>query len=205
MRDEEDLIRAAARGDPLAFEELVLSKRERVVRTAFQVTGDLEDARDVAQGVFLRVWKVLRRFNPQRRFDTWLYRITVNAAIDFIRERGPRGALQPLPEEHSAPGMRVDPQSERVLDLADLQRAFLRLAAGLAPKQRAAFVLREIEGLETAEVARILSVSRSTVRNHLLQARRALRAGIERDYPGLLPVSGARTRGGGPDGEGGTP
>ena len=205
MRDEEDLIRAAARGDALAFEELVLSKRERVVRTAFQVTGDLEDARDMAQGVFLRVWKVLRRFDPQRRFDTWLYRITVNAAIDFIRERGPRGAVQPLPDEDTAPGMRVDPQSERALDLADLQRAFLRLAAGLAPKQRAAFVLREIEGLETAEVARILSVSHSTVRNHLLQARRVLRAGIERDYPGLLPVPRASTHGEGPDGEGGTP
>src|SRR5512137_2724054 len=98
MRDEADLIGGAAEGDVKAFEELVLLKRERVVRTAYQITGDLEDARDGAQGVFLRLWKVLRRLDPGRRFDTWVYRITVNAAIDLLREKGPRGAIQPLPD-----------------------------------------------------------------------------------------------------------
>jgi RNA polymerase sigma-70 factor (ECF subfamily) len=78
-------------------------------------------------------------------------------------------------------------EPEQSLDLAELRRAFLRLAGNLAPKQRAAFVLREIEGLETAEVAEIMEVAESTVRNHLLQARRILRAGLERDYPGLVP------------------
>jgi RNA polymerase sigma-70 factor (ECF subfamily) len=187
MRDEGDLIRAAAKGDRPAFDELVRLKRERVIRTAYQITGDLEDARDVAQWVFLRLWKVLRRVDPERRFDTWLYRITVNAAIDLLREKGPRGAVQPLPDDTS--GMLVDNgrSGERALDLEQLQRAFLRLAARLAPRQRAAFVLREIEGKDTADVARILGVTESTVRNHLLQARRALRAGLRRDYPGLVP------------------
>ena len=73
------------------------------------------------------------------------------------------------------------------------------LAAGLAPKQRMVFVLKEIEGMGTAEVARIMNVAESTVRNHLLQARRVLRAGLERDYPGLVPKA-ARRRGGGEDG-----
>ena len=87
MRDDEDLtelIRAAAGGDRRAFEDLVLRKRDQVVRTAFQITGNLEDAKDVAQGVFLRLWRVLQRFDLTRRFDTWLYRITVNAAIDLL-------------------------------------------------------------------------------------------------------------------------
>ncbi len=188
MRDEAELIREAARGDAGAFEELVVLKRERVVRTAYQVTGDLEDARDVAQWVFVRLWKVLRRFDPGRRFDTWLYRITVNAAIDLLREKGPRGALQPLPEDPSLLPASGETSAERALDLQDLQRAFLRLASRLAPKQRAAFVLREIEGLSTEEVARALDVRESTVRNHLLQARRILREGLERDYPGLVPA-----------------
>jgi RNA polymerase sigma-70 factor (ECF subfamily) len=194
MQDDEDLtdlIRAAAGGDRRAFEDLVLRKRERVVRTAFQITGDLEDARDVAQGVFLRLWRVLQRFDLEKRFDTWLYRITVNAAIDFIRERGPKGFLQPLPDDA---GERLrdparGPAAE--LDLADLQRAFLRLAARLAPKQRATFVLKDIEGLETAEVARVLGITESTVRNHLLQARRVLREGLLADYPGLIGGRGA--------------
>ena len=188
MRDEQDLtdlIRAAAGGDRRAFEDLVLLKRERVVRTAFQIVGDLEDAKDVAQGVFLKLWRVLQRFELDRKFDTWLYRITVNAAIDFIRDRGPKGFLQPLSDD--AGDRLADPavSGEAALDLAALQRAFLHLAARLAPKQRATFVLKEIEGLGTAEVARVLGVTESTVRNHLLQARRILRDGLSRDYPGL--------------------
>jgi RNA polymerase sigma-70 factor (ECF subfamily) len=188
MRDDEDLtdlIRAAAGGDRRAFEDLVLRKRDRVVRTAFQITGNLEDAKDVAQGVFLRLWRVLQRFDLEKRFDTWLYRITVNAAIDCVRERGPKGILQALPEDA---GDRLRDQAkgpDELFDLAQLQRAFLRLAARLAPKQRATFVLKEIEGLETVEVARVLGVTESTVRNHLLQARRILRDGLTRDYPGL--------------------
>jgi len=187
MRDDEDLtdlIRAAAGGDRRAFEDLVLTKRERVVRTAFQITGNLEDAKDVAQGVFLRLWRVLQRFDLTKRFDTWLYRITVNAAIDHVRERGPKGFLQALPDDAGERLRDTSRGPEELLDLNELQGAFLRLAARLAPKQRASFVLKEIEGLDTAEVARILGVTESTVRNHLLQARRVLREGLERDYPG---------------------
>ena len=188
MRDDDDLtdlIRAAAGGDRRAFEDLVLRKRERVVRTAFQITGNLEDAKDVAQGVFLRLWRVLQRFDLTKRFDTWLYRITVNAAIDSIRERGPKGILQALPEDA---GERLrDPsfRPDEAFDLRQLQGAFFRLAARLAPRQRATFVLKEIEGLGTDEIARALGVTESTVRNHLLQARRILREGLRKDYPGL--------------------
>ena len=198
MRDDEDLtdlIRAAAGGDRRAFEELVLRKRDRVVRTAFQITGNLEDAKDVAQGVFLRLWRVLQRFDLSKRFDTWLYRITVNAAIDSMRERGPKGLLQALPDDA---GERLrDPASgpDAAYDLNQLQRAFFRLAARLAPRQRATFVLKEIEGLDNAEIAKTLGVTESTVRNHLLQARRILREGLRGDYPGL-------TRGGRTDGDG---
>jgi RNA polymerase sigma-70 factor (ECF subfamily) len=190
MRDDAalvDRLRAAARGDRKAFEEVVLLKREAVVRIARRIVGDPEDARDVAQAVFLKLWKVLRRFDVERRFDTWLYRITVNAAIDHLRERGPRGMIQPLPEDPSALAATGTPGAAGEADLAELRRAFLRLAAALAPKQRAVFVLREIEGLDTPEIARMLGVAESTVRNHLLQARQILRRGLIRDYPGLVP------------------
>lgn len=192
MRDELELIRDAAAGDREAFDDLVRAKRERVVRTAYQVTGDMDDALDVAQGVFLKVWQGLERFDPRRRFDTWVYRITVNAAIDLIRSRGPKGALQPLPDEPERlpEAARAEPDAEGALDLRRLQQAFLRLAAELAPKQRAAFVLREIEGLSTAEVAAVLGVAESTVRNHLLHARRVLRRGLERDYRAVFGGGG---------------
>lgn len=192
MRDELELIRAAAAGERRAFDELVRLKRDRVVRTAYQITGDLDDALDVAQGVFLKLWQGLDRFDPRRRFDTWLYRITVNAAIDMIRSRGPKGILQPLPADPSDLRVAGGAPADAAVDLGRLQQAFLRLAGALAPKQRAAFVLREIEGLETGEVARVMGVTESTVRNHLMQARRVLRSGLERDYPGLVPPAGPR-------------
>jgi len=187
MRDELQLIRDALAGDRAAFDELVRLKRERVVRTAFQVTGDLDDAMDVAQGVFVKLWQGLDRYDAGRRFDTWLYRVTVNAAIDFIRGRGPKGMIQPLPDDPSDLAADVRSGIEERLDLGTLQQAFSRLAGSLAPKQRVAFVLREIEGLGTAEVARVMGVAESTVRNHLFQARRTLRAAILRDYPQLVP------------------
>ena len=188
MQDDEQRIRAAAAGDRKAFEALVRGKREQVVRIAYQVTGNWEDAVDVSQAVFVRLWKGLGRFDHRRRFDTWLYRITVNAAIDLVRSRGPHRSLQPLPDEAGEP---VAPDSAAsaasALDLAELRQAFGRLSERLAPKQRIAFSLREIEGLSTAEIARAMNVAESTVRNHLLQARRMLRIGIEREYPGLVP------------------
>jgi RNA polymerase sigma-70 factor (ECF subfamily) len=187
MQDETELIRAAATGDRSAFDTLVRLKRDRVARTAYQITGDWEDALDVAQGVFVRLWRNLDRFDSRKTFDTWLYRITVNAAIDWLRSCGPRGLIQPLTDEAAERVVDVRPSAEAAVDTAELQRAFLRLASQLAPKQRTAFVLREIEGQDTAEVARIMGVAESTVRNHLLQARRVLRRGLERDYPGLVP------------------
>ena len=191
MRDEQELIAEAIAGDRRAFDELVLLKRERVVRVAYQVTGDMDDALDVAQGVFLKLWQGLSSYDPGRRFDTWLHRVTMNAAIDFIRVRGARGAIQPLPEAAERILASDDPSAEDQLDRRRLQQAFLRLAAGLAPKQRAAFVLKEIEGLETAEVARVMGVAESTVRNHLLQARRVLREGLRLDYGAWLSGGGA--------------
>jgi RNA polymerase sigma-70 factor (ECF subfamily) len=187
MSDELELIRAAAAGDRRAFGDLVRVKRELVVRAAYQITGDMDDALDVAQGVFLKLWQGLKSFDPRRRFDTWLYRVTVNAAIDMLRSQGPRGFIQPMPADAPDPAAGGEREAGAAVDLARLQQAFMRLAAGLAPKQRAAFVLREIEGLPTAEVARVMGVTESTVRNHLLQARRLLKAGLERDYPALVP------------------
>ena len=99
--------------------------------------------------------------------------------------------LQALPDDDSEL-VAANGNAEAAVDLGRLQQAFMRLAAGLAPKQRAAFVLREIEGLETAEVARVLDVSESTVRNHVMQARRILQAGLESDFPDLVPKGGDR-------------
>ena len=184
---EAELIRAAAAGDTDAFERLVELKRRLVLRAAFRILGNLDDAHDVAQTVFLTLWRSLDRYDHTRRFDTWLYKVTVNAAIDMTRKAGPRGVLQPLADETRDRLCATGPDAERKLNRSELQKVFLRLSAALPERQRAAFVLRELQGLSTAQVAEVLDVTESTVRNHLLQARRVLREGIRREYPGLVP------------------
>ena len=110
--------------------------------------------------------------------------------IRFSAAASPGNSGGPLLDEQGRePADPTPADPDATLDLGRLREAFARLAEELAPQQRAAFVLREIEGLETAEVARIMNVAPSTVRNHLLQARRRLRVGLERDYPGLVPSS----------------
>jgi RNA polymerase sigma-70 factor, ECF subfamily len=192
--DEPELLRAAAAGDRRAFDELVRRKRERVVRTAYQITGQWDDALDVAQGVFLKVWQGLDRYDPRHALDTWLYRITVNAAIDQLRARAARGGLHVVPDldPDAIAGKTEAPAA--ALDRRTIERAFLELARELAPRQRAVFVLREIEGLEAEEIAEVLGIAASTVRNHLMQARRILREGIEKRFPELVP-GGTRREG----------
>lgn len=170
----------------------MILKRERVVRTAFQITGNLEDARDVSQGVFVTLWRSLHRYDPGRPFDTWLYRVTVNAAIDLVRGRGSQA--ETTDTDLDAVRSIGAPDPDRGIHARELRAAFRILAAELPPQQRAAFVLREGEGRSTAEIADILDLSASTVRNHLLLARRALRKGLESRFPDLLPAGRGQDR-----------
>lgn len=189
--DEQDLIRLAAEGDLEAFERLVERKRERVFWIACHIVGDRELARDVAQEVFLRLYRVIRRFRSGGPFDAWLHRITTNLSIDLLRRERPHrdtAALEDVPEEAAAgpPPGRAGGQESPAGDAVrrrEIRRIFATLSALLSRKQRLAFVLREIEGLSTGEVAAVMQTRESTVRNHVLQARRILQEELRRRYP----------------------
>ena len=188
--DEQDLIRLAAEGDLEAFERLVERKRERVFWIACHIVGDRELARDVTQEVFLRLYRVIRRFRSGGHFDAWLHRIATNLSIDLLRHERPHrdtAALEDVTEgaagpQQAAAGNREPPAGEG-LRRREIQRIFTTLSALLSRKQRLAFVLREIEGLSTGEVAAIMKTRESTVRNHVLQARRTLQEELRRRYP----------------------
>ncbi|MEK7282605.1 MAG: RNA polymerase sigma factor [Acidobacteriota bacterium] len=175
--DEQDLIRLAAEGDLEAFERLVERKRERVFWIACHIVGDRELARDVTQEVFLRLYRVIRRFRSGGRFDAWLHRIATNLSIDLLRHERPHRETVAL-EEVREGGVASETAQRR-----DIRRIFVTLSSLLSRKQRLAFVLREIEGLSTGEVAEILKTRESTVRNHVLQARRILQEELRRRYP----------------------
>src|SRR5215470_14860666 len=147
MVDERELIRRARRKDQQAFELLVGLKRERAFRIALNIVGDEDDAKDVAQLAFIRLWSALDRFDENSRFDPWFHRIVVNLAIDSYRrrQRAPRLAAAP-PESTESEGdesvslpASAQPGADAEVMRRELRRIFDQLASELAPAQRAAF------------------------------------------------------------------
>ena len=179
-------------GDRAAFEELVLRKRDRAFRLARRVVGQDEDARDVVQLAFLRVWRKARGFRPGSDFDPWFHRIVMNLAIDLVRreqarKRSQADWVQEVSGTRSGPAQEAGRGLPDRLRVEEVSRIFDELAASLPPRQRAVFALREIEGMSNDDVARLLGIRSSTVRNHLFQARTALQKALAARYPEYLP------------------
>ena len=185
--DDRELVLRARDGDAVAFETLVLRKTPAVVSVARRIIGDAEEARDVAQLVFLRVWDSLGRYDEKYSFNTWLYRIATNLSIDFLRANRSRekahGATLHMVRRREAA---IEEEATRSLEAAQVAELFETVSSGLSEKQKAAFVLRELEDLESSEVARVLGCRESTVRNHLFNARKALQKRLRKDYPSLF-------------------
>lgn len=175
------LILRAQSGDHAAFDQIIVSHQRRVIALAWRMLGNPEDARDAAQETFLRVYKHLNRFDPAQDFSGWLYRIAVNVCRDLARKR--RGNQASLEAEIEA-GKIAEPISPHNTEAAALiaqEHAILRRAlATLSEKERAAIVLRDLEGLPTEEVARILGSSPTTVRSQISSARVKIKAFRER-------------------------
>jgi len=181
------LISRARAGDAHAFEQLMLETERKVVATAWRMLGNREDARDAAQEVFLRVYKYLDRFKPEQNFNAWLYRITINVCRDAARKRGTAqgGSGQFVARETNRDravrenlASASDAETDAILAQ---QRAMVACALATLPeKERAAFVLRDLEGLTTEEVARILHSRPVTVRSQISSARTKIKIYCER-------------------------
>lgn len=182
-------IQAAKKGDEDAYAELVRRHSGGLHRAVARILADDAEAWDVVQMAFLKAWQKLDRYDPKYSFSTWLYRIGTNLAIDLIRSRTSRERAHKAGTEHR---LRVVGSGEGAgvrVDIGEADNVLRQLVRVLTPQQRSAFVLREMEGLETAEVADVLGCSATTVRNHIFQARKALRRELRERFPEYLPAS----------------
>lgn len=143
-----------------------------VVRVAARMMGRVEDAQDIAQEVFLRLFKHLDRIEVERGVESWLYRTTMNACFDALRSRRPAEPIEFEPPVAASQHADLEREERRRLMAEGLKT--------LPEKERAAVVLREIEGLETAEVAAILGSSEVTVRSQVSMGKAKLKAFVER-------------------------
>jgi len=168
------IVRRAKQGDAGAFEEIIDCYQRKVMTTAWRMLGSQEDARDASQEVFLRAYRYLGGFKLEQDFGGWLYRIIVNVCRDHARKRGSRHQFASFEGEREAGTFESLASSEDVEANAirSQQRALITEALDtLSSKERMALVLRDLEGLSTEEVARVLGSTQTTVRSQISSAR----------------------------------
>jgi RNA polymerase sigma-70 factor, ECF subfamily len=176
-----DCVRRARAGDVAAFAALVERHERMVLRTALRLLGSIDRAQDAAQETFLRMHRYLGRFDESRELGPWLYRAVVNVCHDIAR-RTPAARHLSLEEIREAdhPAAHVGPESVDAALERDRQWRLVQAALLTLPeKERAALVLRDIEGRPTAEVADILGSSEGTVRSQVSTARVKIKRFVE--------------------------
>ena len=176
-RSDEALALALQQGDESAFEELVARHQSRVYSVAYRMSGNREDALDIAQESFLKMYRRIHVWRPIGRFSGWLMRLTTNQSLDHLRRRKRfRPDRTRVPEaSHTVERWGHDPGSQdpiRVHEIADRVQESLDV---LSPKQRLVFVLRHYEGQSVAEIASVAGCSEGSVKVHLHRALRKLR------------------------------
>ena len=177
MEEEQALVERARGGDQAAFGLLMERYERQVYRQALGLVGHPEDAADVTQEVFLKVWKGLPAFQGDSALSTWLYRLTGNAAIDLIRrEKKRRGDLSLDDGERGWDSQPADPSDTppRHLERQELRQAVAWGLEQLSPEHRQILVLREINGASYQQIGQILSLPPGTVKSRVARARLAL-------------------------------
>jgi RNA polymerase sigma-70 factor (ECF subfamily) len=187
-RSEEDaedvrLMRLVARGDTSAFEKVIERHQALVAGTAARMLGSNSDVEDIAQQVFIRVWKSARRYVPRAKFTTWLLKITRNLVFNELRraKRRAQVSLQPEPGAEEIPLKdEMNPAPDVSLLEDELQRAIEEATMQLPESQRMALVLRRYEQLSYEEIAEVLDLSVPAVKSVLFRARTELRARLSK-------------------------
>ena len=172
MKDQENIIARARRGDADAFEQLVVAYRDQVFRLALRMCGNEADADEVAQEAFLSAWKALPNFRGDSRFSTWLYQLTSHAAIDLMRREKRQIAAEDITEV-SAPDPGPSPQQQA--ERSETRQAVRDAMGQLSPEYRQIVVLRFLQELSYEEIAAALKLPPGTVKSRLNRAKAQLR------------------------------
>lgn len=184
--DEAALIRAAQEGDQDAFAQLVYAYDQSVLKLAMNLLRSPEDARDVYQEAFLRVYRNLNNFRFDCSFHTWLYRIVTNLCLDQMRKRKVRreepsvltAADGPLDRMDSVQEERVDGDPQRHLFSGQLRVRIKSVLEGMTARERAVFELRHYQGLRLRRIGEILGTTEEAAKNCLFRATQKMRAAL---------------------------
>lgn len=185
-RDERVLIRQAQRGDRAAFEELVRRYDQSVLRLALRVVQSEEEARDLYQEAFLKIYRSLDRFRFESQFSTWVYRVVMNVCLDYLRRASTRRETQaPSNEEgqpeffQTLPEERPELNPERALRGKEIARCIEQALTRLSPRERLVFELKHYHGMKLRAIGEQCGTSEETAKNCLFRATRKLRVELQ--------------------------
>jgi RNA polymerase sigma-70 factor (ECF subfamily) len=184
--DEAGLIRAAQQGDQRAFEQLVRLYDQSVLRLATNLLRSPEEANDIYQEAFLRVYKNLHTFRFDCSFHTWLYRIVSNLCLDALRKRKVRREESSLLETSegvldrmdAVQEERADGNPERRLESKELKERIREVLGGLTPRERAVFEMRHYQGMRLRTIGEVMGTSEEAAKNCLFRATQKMRAAL---------------------------
>ena len=174
-RDDHELIRSCLDGNRESFATLVKRHEQRAFWAAYRVLGDSEASRDVAQEAFVRVWRALERFDFSMAFSTWLYRITINLAIDHLRRNKRHKGVDIDAFREALPDESFAPAPHAAQDRSEMTRLVRGVLETLDEKYRTVIALRDLEGLSSKQISDITGISHATVRWRLHVARKQFR------------------------------
>jgi len=176
--DDSELFRRAIRGDRDAFGDLVIRHQTAAFHVAYRMLGNREDAEDITQEAFLRAFRSLRSFDPNRPFEPWLKKITVNLCLNHLERK------RDLPLDPERMIMEKDPASpmETRIEARDRSRLIRRELLRLPPRYRAAIELRHFQELSYTELAEALGCPLNQIKSDLFRARRILMKNMRSQY-----------------------
>jgi len=182
--ETKEIVRKIRNGNKHAFSRLVRLYKNQVASLAYKMVGDYDEAADIMQNVFVKVNQNIWRYDENKRFYTWLYRITVNASIDYMRKhhRHQHESIEHVQEK--ADEKRESP--ERYYQRNRLREYIHEAADSLNDKQKSAFVLRDVDGCNIDDVANIMNMPEATVRWYLHRARTKIKKELMKKCPQLL-------------------
>jgi RNA polymerase sigma-70 factor (ECF subfamily) len=171
LLDVATLVQRCRHGDDLAWEALVRRYHGRIYAVAYHYLSDADEARDMAQEIFVRIYEQLPSFRRGDRFVPWMIRVARNATIDRLRRQKARPPRQDLPAEGGLPVAAAGPTPEE-LSVEDSRRRMLyRAMDGMSEKSREILLLKEIQGLKVEEISKMLRVPTGTIKSRASRAR----------------------------------
>ncbi|MBI4466704.1 MAG: sigma-70 family RNA polymerase sigma factor [Acidobacteria bacterium] len=188
--EDAELVRRCLAGDSAAWETIVRTHTRRLYNLCYRFTGQRQEAEDLAQEVFLRVFRTLKSYDPrQGSLGVWLHRVGRNLLIDYYRATRRQRLTVSLEDElpHLEEKESAAPPPDRTVALSELRATLERALTRLSPELREAVILRDLQGLEYREISQVLDIPEGTVKSRLNRGRAELGKALKRQPGFALP------------------